>query len=126
MPKLSMSDKRTIGELENGRHRLLSEPSSLLSNLRHKLGSITSNMYIFECVPEQGEDLYGVLVDGATVVHIEIPRNPQSGEVMFQRWSVKEYLNTPKTRPRGMRRRVFEIALRLGERRASGLSAIKD
>jgi hypothetical protein len=109
-----------IGELEEGRERLLSEPSleSLLSNLRRKLQSITRNIYIFDWIPEQTEDLYRVLVDGTTVVHIEIPHDAQSGEVLLEKWSVEEYLNTRKKRLTGLHRRKFEIALRLAERRA--------
>jgi hypothetical protein len=115
--ELSRSDKQMISELEEGRERLLSEPSLLLSNLRRKLESITPNVYVFDWIPEQGEDWYGILVDGTTVVHIEIPRDA-SGEVIFEKWSVRDYLNTRKKRLRGVYRRKFEIALRLAERRA--------
>jgi hypothetical protein len=33
-----------------------------------------------------------VLVDKATVVHIEIPRNPKNGDTVFETRSVEEYL----------------------------------
>jgi hypothetical protein len=108
-----------VGELETGRERLLSEPSlqNLLLNLRRNLQSITRNLYIFDSIPEQTEDLYRVLVDGTTVVHIQIPHDALSGELVFEKWSVKEYLNTRK-RLKGLHRRKFEMALRLAEGRA--------
>ena len=119
MTELSRSDKQMIGELEAGRERLLSEPSLqiLLSNLRRKLRSITRNLYIFDSIPEQTEDLYRVLVDGTTVVHIEIPRDAQYGEVVFEKWSVKEHLNIRKSLT-GLHRRRFGMALGLAEQRA--------
>ncbi len=126
MAKLSRTDKLMISGLEEGRERLLSKPSLLLSNLRHKLSSITRNIYIFDWIPEQGEDLYGVLVDGTTVVYIEIPRDAQGGEVACEKWSVEEYSETRKKRLTKLGRRNFEIALNLAERRASEFPAEED
>jgi hypothetical protein len=110
-----------ISELEKGREELLSEPSSqsLLSNLRRKLQSITRNIYVFRWTPEQTEDLYDVLVDGTTVVHIEIPRETRSAEIVFEKWGIQEYLNTRKhlTKPD---RRKLELALRLAQPHKAG------
>ncbi len=46
----------------------------------------------------KAKTLYGVLVDGTTVVHIEIPRDAQGAEVAFEKWSVEEYSETRKKR----------------------------
>ena len=113
MPKLSMSDKQMISELEKGREWLLSKPSLLLSSLRRKLHSVIRNIYVLHTTPAQSDELYRVLVDGTTIVHIEIPRDPKKGEVVFEKWSVKEYLNGPETRPKGIYRRKFLMALKL-------------
>jgi hypothetical protein len=114
--RLSLSDKQMISELERGREQLLSEPSSrsLLSNLRRKLQSISRNIYVFHWIPEQTEDLYDVLVDGVTVVHIEIPRGERGKEVVFEKWGIQEYLSARKqlTKPD---RRKLELALRLAQ-----------
>jgi hypothetical protein len=83
-----------IDELKNERERLLSERSSprLRSELRRRLQSITRDIYIIRSIARQGEEIYDVLVDGATVVNIEIPRNPQNGDAVFETRSVEEYL----------------------------------
>jgi hypothetical protein len=87
----TLTDKRMIAELEMGREQLLLGPSSrkLLSSLRRKLQSITRNLYVVCWIPEQAEDLYDVLVDGTTVVHIEVPRDARSDEVVFEKFGVK-------------------------------------
>jgi hypothetical protein len=68
--------------------------------------------------------LYRVLVDGTTIVHIEIPRDPKKGEVVFEKWSVKEYLNGPETRPKGIYRRKFLMALKLAGGRAASVASV--
>ena len=95
----SLTDKRMIDELNAGQKWLLSGASSrkLLSALRRELQSITRNVYIFRCIPEQYEDLYDLLIDGTTVARIEIPRDDRSREIIFEKWSVDEYLKMRKT-----------------------------
>lgn len=80
--------------------------------LRGKLASITPNVCIVRWVPEQGEDLYDVLVDGVTVAHVEIPRRAFDQEPVFVTWSVEEYLRASKafTKPE---RRKLELAVQL-------------
>lgn len=109
------SEKQMIGELEAGREQLLSAPKSrrLLSVLRQRLLSITPNLYIVHWTPEQAEDLYDILVDGATVVHIEIPRDPGSTEIVFEKSSVEEYVRRSMSKPD---RRKLELALELAQR----------
>ncbi|WP_161829110.1 hypothetical protein [Steroidobacter agaridevorans] len=103
-----------IDELEKSREQLLSASSSegLLRVLRRKLQSITPNVYVLRWIPEQGEDLYDVLVDGATVAHIEIPRRNPDQETVFETWPVEEYRRTRKilTTPE---RRKLQLALHL-------------
>ena len=53
----SLTDKRMIEELNTARKWLFADASSrkLLSALRRELQSITRNVYIFRCIPEQYE-----------------------------------------------------------------------
>jgi hypothetical protein len=122
MTHLSLSDRRAIDELKKERERLFSEASSqrLLSELRRRLQSITQDIYIIRSIAEQGEDLYDILVDGATVVHIEIPRTSQNGETVFETCSVEEYL---KDRPSLLKRerRKLELILRLSREGGAAL-----
>jgi hypothetical protein len=102
-------------ELELGREHLLSAPAAqnLMSFLRRRLESITRNI---KWVPEQAEDLYDILVDGTTVVHIEIPRDLSSGEgdIVFEKRDVREYLNSQRRLTKPYRRRI-ELALQLAQ-----------
>ncbi|MDH6258210.1 hypothetical protein [Bradyrhizobium sp. BR13661] len=104
-----------IDELETGREHLLSAPASrrLLSLLRHRLQSITRNLYVVHWIPEQAEDLYDILVDGTTVVQIELPRDPGSTEIVFEKSGVKEYARRRMSKPD---RRKLELALELAQR----------
>ena len=108
------SDEQMLDELEAGRERLLSDAStqSLLTAWRRRLQSITRNVYIFRWIPVQAEDSYGVLVDGATVVHVEVPRHTKHREMVFESWPVDEYLNGRKSLAKRERRKL-ELALRL-------------
>jgi hypothetical protein len=112
-----LSDKQMMCELESGREQLLSAPGSqrLLSFLRRRLQSITRNVYIIRCIPEQTEDLYDILVDGTTVVHIEIPRDVSSDEIVFEKRDVNEYLSSQKRLTKPNRRRL-ELAFELAQR----------
>jgi len=112
-----LSDKQMVRELELGREQLLSEAASqrLLSLLRRRLQSITRNLYVVRWIPEQAEDSYDVLVDGAIVVHIEIPRDLSGGEILFEKKDVKEYLNSHRHLTKPDRRRL-ELALELAQR----------
>src|SRR5260370_19879611 len=104
-----------IDELERGRELLVADPSShkLLSSLRRKLQSVTRNIYVVRWIPEQTEDLYDVLVDGTSVVRVEVPRDARTAEVVFEKFGVEEYLNRRLTKPD---RRKLELALGLAQR----------
>lgn len=114
MSEYTLTDKKMIDELEKGREQLMSASSSegLMRVLRRKLQSITPNIYLLRWIPEQGEDLYDVLVDGATVAHIEIPRRNPDQETVFETWPVEEYRRTRKTLTKPERRKL-ELALHL-------------
>ncbi len=100
-----------------GRKRLLSEPTSqkLLSVLRRQLQSISRNVHIVRHIPEQTEDLYDILVDGMTAVHVELPRDLNGGEVTVEKMDIQTYLKTRKLSTKPNRRRL-EIALELAHR----------
>ncbi|MBB4375528.1 MULTISPECIES: hypothetical protein [unclassified Bradyrhizobium] len=102
-----------IGELEAGREHLLSAPASrrLVSLLRLRLQSITRNFYIVRYIPEQTEELYDVLVDGGAVVHIELPRDVSSSEIVFEKSSVEVYRRTIGK----VGRRRLDLALELAQ-----------
>ncbi|MBR0839078.1 hypothetical protein JQ607_02625 [Bradyrhizobium liaoningense] len=112
-----LSEKQMIRELEAGREHLLSAPAArrLLWLLRHRLQSITRNVYIVRYVPDQTEELYDILVDGVTVVHIELPRDVSSTEIVFEKSGINEYLEACRhiTKPN---RRKLELALELAQR----------
>jgi hypothetical protein len=104
-----------IGELKRGRERLLSDPPSdkLLSSLRRMLQSVTRNIYVVRWIPEQAEDLYDVLVDGTSVVHIEVPHDARTEVAVFEKFDIDVYLNRRLTKPD---RRKLELAFRLAQR----------
>jgi hypothetical protein len=118
MVEYTLTDKKVIDELERAREQLLSgsSPKGLMRILRRRLQSITSNVYILRWIPEQGEDLYDVLVDGATVAHIEIPRHIPAQETVFESWPVEEYRRTRGTVTKPERRKL-ELALQLARSR---------
>jgi hypothetical protein len=114
MSEYTLTDQKMIDELEKGRERLLSSSSSegLMRVLRRRLQSITPNVYVLRWIPEQREDLYDVLVDGATVAHVEISRRNPDEETVFETWPVEEYRRTRKSLTKPERRKL-ELALQL-------------
>ena len=107
--------------LETGRERMLSDPrfKTLLSCLRRQLQSITRNLYVFSWIQEQTADIYHILVDGAIVVHIEMPRVAQDHATAFEKWSVAEYMKG-RTNLAKRTRRKLELALQLALARGAG------
>jgi hypothetical protein len=114
MTRKSRIDQQLVNELKNGREELLSGMSlqALLSALSRRLPSVTRNIYIVDWIPEQGEDLYDVLVDGVAVVHLEIPRGRQDTEDMFEMWPVREYIKRRKGMTKTDRRKLH-LAIQL-------------
>lgn len=116
MIKQTLSDKRMIEELSRGRERLFADGSfgKLLSTVQRRLQSITRNIYIVHWIPEQLEDLYDLLIDGETIVRVEIPRNDGIGETVFEKWTVNEYLRNQKNLGKIDRRRL-RLAIELSQ-----------
>jgi hypothetical protein len=54
------------------------------------------------------------LIDGTTVARIEIPRDDRSGEIIFEKWSVDEYLKTRKTLEK-ITSRKLQLAIELSQ-----------
>jgi hypothetical protein len=94
MNKISRADKEVIDVLRAGHERLLSDPSrrELLSAIRKGLGTISRNMYIVCHIPEQYEETYEVLVDGKTIVSVELPRKSVDAPVVLESWSLDDYV----------------------------------
>lgn len=113
MTALTMTEQALIAELEGGRARLLAEESarSLLQAIRRRLSTITNNLYILRWIPEQGEDLYDVLVDGTSIAHVEIPRGGNE-ETVFEVSPVEAYQRRTASLTKTDRRKI-EVALRL-------------
>jgi hypothetical protein len=104
-----------VDELELGRARLISEDGALLRVLRKRLRSKTENLYLLDWIPEPEADLFDVLVDGTSVVHVELPRG-MGPEVAFEVVGVAEYCRrTRLTRPQ---RRKLEMAVHLSGTRS--------
>jgi hypothetical protein len=122
MAHRSVRDMRTIDTLKKESEWLLSDPTSrkLLTALRRALQSITRNIFIVNSIPEQYEDIYDVLVDGAIVVRIEIPRRGQDGEVIFEKWTIDEYLRSRKNFTKISRRRL-QLAIELAHEKAGSV-----
>jgi hypothetical protein len=112
MTRHSPSDEQIAEELKRARETLLNAESSrsLLAALRQLLQSITPNLYILRWIPEQGEDLYDVLVDGTTVVRIEIPRAGGGGKKICRTSTVEQYIREQPNMTK-LERRKLEVAL---------------
>jgi hypothetical protein len=107
-----MTEQALVTELESGRARLLAGETSgvLLQAIRRRLQTITTSIYVLRWIPEQGEDLFDVLVDGTSVAHVEVPRGEER-ESVFEVLDVEAYRSrTPLTKNE---RRKLEVALQL-------------
>lgn len=114
MTRHSSSNQQIAEELQRGRAALLTNESSrsLLATLRQLLQSITPNLYILRWIPEQGEDLYDILVDGTTVARVEIPCAGGGGQKVCRTSTVEEYIREQPSMTK-LERRKLEIALNL-------------
>lgn len=65
-------------ELERSRVQLMAEWSSngMLGLIDERLKVRSEDMYVLHWIPEQGEDIYDILVDGKSVLRVEISRSP--------------------------------------------------
>jgi hypothetical protein len=109
----TMTEQALIDELQSGRARLLADESAggLLHAIRRRLLTITNNLYILRWIPEQGEDLYDVLVDGTSVAHVEIPRGGNR-ETVFELSPVEAYQRRAASLTKTDRRKL-QVAMQL-------------
>ncbi len=87
---------------------------NLLIAIEKYVNKRTENLYILSWVPEQGEDIYDVLVDGVIIVRAEIPRAGIAGREAYSTSTVKEYISYRINMSKRDRRQL-EIALALAE-----------
>ena len=55
-------------------------------------GHPTKRSYIVGCIPEQGEDIFTVLISGDYLVQTEIPRGEKIGSPVVERFELQPYL----------------------------------
>ncbi|MBI3560570.1 MAG: hypothetical protein HY080_02485 [Gammaproteobacteria bacterium] len=96
-------------ELLQSKEKFLSGENSaeLLSALRAKFPDMTDDVFIIGWIPEQGEDIYTVLVNGNKVVEVEISRiSPAENPVSFVVLTVQEYLKKNPALSKSTRRKL--------------------
>jgi len=104
-------------ELLQSKEKLLSGKNNaeLLSALRANFPEMTDNAFIVGWIPEQGEDIFTVLVDGDKVVEVELSRiNPAENPVSFDVLTVQEYLNRNPALSKFTRRKL-DAAVQLSQ-----------
>ncbi len=114
-PSQSLEAIRLKEELEQSRKRLLNGEfnGALLSALKDHVLDGSDNVFIIQWVPEQGEDLFTVLVNGNQIVEVELSRIPSiQNPVSVKVQSLRDFLNrNPK--PSKVIRRKLDIAIQL-------------
>lgn len=104
-------------ELLQSKEKLLNGKNSaeLLSALRANFPDWTDNVFIVGWIPEQGEDIFTVLVDGDKVVEVEISRiSPAENPVSFDVLTVQEYLEQNPALSKTTRRKL-DAAIQLSQ-----------
>ena len=71
-------------------HELFKSPSRLRDALESQ-GHPTSNAYVLHWTPDQGEDIYEVLIDGAYLVSVELDRVNPDSTPEYERTELKDY-----------------------------------
>jgi hypothetical protein len=69
-------------------------------------------MYIVDYIPEQYEEIYEVLVDGKTVVSVELSRKIVDAPAVLESWSLDDYMKR-KGRLSKLARRRLNFAMEL-------------
>lgn len=113
-----LADKEIEEGLERSRQSLLagSGAPGLIEALRERIPTMSDNVYVFTWIPEQGEDLYDVLLDGMTVAHVEVPRPGLPGQVVVDVMSLSRYRYLHRAQTKMVRRKL-EAAIRLARSR---------
>jgi hypothetical protein len=68
------------------------QPKSRLQLVLQQLGYKTDNAYVLHWTPDQSDDFYTVLIDGAFLVAVEIDRYEIDPKPTFRRFEMHEYL----------------------------------
>ncbi|MBZ4423208.1 hypothetical protein [Myxococcus sp. RHSTA-1-4] len=99
-------------ELENSKRNLFGGGNPpLLSALRTRFPDL-SKAYVVDWIPEQGEDIFTVVIPGNMVTIVEIERTANPALPRVEVYSLEEYRKGHRT-PTKERRRKLELALEL-------------
>lgn len=99
-------------ELESSSNRLFSgENAKLLSALKTRFPDLLG-AYVVDWIPEQGEDIYTVIIGRDLVAVIEIDRQSAAGEPLIDVYTIEEYRKEHPSLSKE-RRRKLAVALEL-------------
>lgn len=104
-------------ELLQSREKLFGSKNGaeLLSALRAVFPDMTNKIFIVGWIPEQGEDIFTVLVDGDKVVEMEMSRSGLAeNPVRFDVLTVQEYLRQNPALSKSTRRKL-DAAIQLSQ-----------
>jgi hypothetical protein len=113
---LSLRDQSTLDRLRAGRNGLLEDDAErgALKVLRRRMQTNTRNVYILHYLVDEGEILCDILVDGTTVVHMEIPLANEQAEIVFEPMTLATFRKQNSKVSRIDRHRL-ELALELAQ-----------
>lgn len=111
--KGSKTEEDLRAQLRASREGLFRDPANerLLAGLRSHFPNLTS-AYVLSWTPDQGEDIFTVLIDTATVAFVELDRIHAATEPRIDSMSVAEYLRHRLGRPRRLK---MAVAIDLAE-----------
>lgn len=110
---LSAHEKRLVEELRQSTEHILHREaySELLAILRQRFSNLTDNFYLLDWLPEQGEDIYTILVDANQVVEVELSRvDRDANPVSFEVTPLNEYLKSHRVLFKFTRRKIDVVA----------------
>ena len=92
--------------LKSMKSLFLNEQDTLLMKSLKEFFPSISSAFIINCIPEQGEDIYWILIDPKIVAIVEIPRsdNADVKDVLIETHTVEKILQKPLTK--GVRREL--------------------
>lgn len=120
MTREASSKDNMDAQLEQERDRLFSDPSleDLRTIVRHEINTISRNIYIISYTPEQLEHVYVLLLDGTTVLIVDVPRKGVAAESRVVSCSLEKYKSSGLTK--AVRRKLDRaVRLALGRSRSS-------
>lgn len=105
----SLAEDRLIRELKSAQRALLSDETSpsLLASLKTQLSDFSDNVFIIECIPEQAEDMYTILINGNVIIEVEISREKAVQDpVSFDVLSLQTYMKVNPNLSKTIRRKL--------------------